>query len=186
MISTIFYDDPSPKASLPRSIFLAGPTCRSGRTAWREEALAILAARGFTGTVILPEFRDGKFADRVPTRFAGSPSPVPGMRDTSYHTLVWETNGIEHAHVVLYWMPFGHEANADDASSLLGLTTRAEVSREIARPRRRLLPERFAVLGMPPNALSASHIRFHAHQDGWKIESSLTATVDAALEKLGG
>ena len=185
MISTIFYEDASPRHSLPQSIFLAGPTCRLGRTAWREEALAILAAKQFTGTVIIPEFRDGRFAERVPARFAGPPNPVPGMRDTSYHILVWETNGIEHAHVVLYWMPFGHEANADDASSLLGLTTRAEVSREIARPRRRLLPERFVVLGMPPNAMSASHIRFHAHQAGWKIESSLAATVDAAIQKLG-
>jgi hypothetical protein len=185
VISTIFYDDSAPQHSLPQSIFLAGPTCRSGRTAWREEALVILAAKRFTGTVVIPEFRDGNFADRVPTRFAGSPSPVPGMRDTSYHILVWETNGIEHAHVVLFWMPFGGDASGEDAPTLLGFTTRAEVSREIARSRKRMLPERFVVLGMPPNALSASHIRFHAHQAGWKIESSLVATVDAAIEKLG-
>lgn len=184
MITTIFYEDSSPQHSLSQSIFLAGPTCRSGRTAWREEALALLAAKQFTGTVIIPEFRDGAFADRVPTRFAGSPSPVPGMRDTSYHILVWETNGIEHAHVVLFWMPFGLGASGGDVDTLPGFTTRAEVSREIARTRKRLLPERFVVLGMPPNALSASHIRFHAHQAGWKIETSLDATVEAAIEKI--
>jgi hypothetical protein len=182
VISTIFYEDSAPQHALPQSIFLAGPTCRSGRTAWREEAIALLAAKQFTGTVIIPEFRDGNFADRVPTRFAGSPSPVPEMRDTSYHILVWETNGIEHAHVVLFWMPF--RASAEDADALPGFTTRAEVSREIARTRTRMLPERFVVLGMPPNAMSASHIRFHAHQAGWKIEASLGATVDAALEKI--
>src|SRR5262249_17915456 len=75
---TLFYDDEI--NDLPRAIFLAGPTSRSYRTAWRIEALEYLGARGHTGTVILPEFRDGNFEAGVPARFGTPPSPVPGMR----------------------------------------------------------------------------------------------------------
>src|SRR5262245_20857267 len=128
-MQSLYYDDPL-EPPIPRSIFLAGPTARGARTAWRLEALAILEARGLAGTVILPEFRDGTFEARVPARFGAPASPTPGMRATSFNILVWETTGIENATVVLFWMPFAIGAGPD---SLPGFTTRAEVSRELAR-----------------------------------------------------
>ena len=178
MMRTYFYDDPVLDAPLPASVFLAGPTANGiPRTPWRAEALALLAARGFTGTAILPEIRDGLFAERAPVIFAAPPSAIPGMRDTSHNILRWETAGIEHAAVVLFWMPFAIAA-ADDPASLPGFTTRAEVSRELARDPSRL------VLGMPPGALSASHIRYHAHHHEVPIATTLAETVDAALARL--
>lgn len=176
-MKVIFYDDPSPAVALTSSIFLAGPTSKATRTDWRERAIAQLSAKQFSGTVIVPEFRDGNFVARVPDRFAAPPSRVPGMRDASYNILVWETHGIEHATVVLFWMPFVLGAS-DDPGSLPGFTTRAEVSREITRDPQRI------VLGMPSDALSGSHIRFHAHRAGLRIESSLAETVDAALVRV--
>lgn len=176
-MKTLFYEDPSPTTPLAASIFLAGPTSTSTRTDWREIAIARLSAKQFTGTVIVPEFRDGTFAERVPDRFGSPPSQVPGMRDASYNILVWETNGIERVTVVLFWMPFVLDTS-DDHASLPGFTTRAEVSREIVRDPRRI------VLGMPMGALSASHIRFHAHRAGLQIEHSLAATIDAALVRV--
>jgi hypothetical protein len=40
------------------------------------------------------------------------------------------------------------------------------------------------VLGMPPGALSSSHIRYHAHHAGVPIHDTLAATVADALTRL--
>src|SRR5687768_3007367 len=106
-IALRFYDDVLDAAPIPRSIFLAGPTARGvRRTAWRANALELLEKRGFEGSVVIPEFREGLFEDRVSDRFGSGESPVPNMRPTSHGILHWETTGIENATVVLFWMPF--------------------------------------------------------------------------------
>jgi hypothetical protein len=74
-------------------------------------------------------------------------------------------------------MPFAIGADGDP-DSLPGFTTRAEVSRELARAPGRI------VLGMPAGALSSGHIRYHAHRGGVSIHDTLAATVDAALARL--
>lgn len=175
-----FYDDASPEAQVPCSVFLAGPTARGvPRTPWRVRALSWLAARDFPGTVFVPEFRDGRFEEQAPARFSSRPSPVPGVRDISYGVLGWETAAIEQAAVVLFWMPF-HLAQRDDPASLPGFTTRAEVSREMARDPSRI------VLGMPARGVLVSgHIRYHAHRSGLSIAPTLEKTLEAALDKLG-
>jgi len=176
---TCFYDDDVEVRALPSSIFLAGPTARGvRRTAWRAEALRWLEAQGFEGTVLLPEFRDGLFDDLAPRVFGARPSPVPGMRAISHDVLRWETTAIERASVVLFWMPFCI-AEIDDPASLPGFTTRAEVSRELARDPSRV------VLGMPDGALSSSHIRFHAHRAGVPIAATLEQTLVRAVRVLG-
>jgi hypothetical protein len=176
-ITQRFYDDVLDDASCPQSIFLAGPTAQAVRTAWRQDAVALLDARGFAGTVIIPEFRDGRFEEHVERRFGSPASTVPGMRAASCNILKWETTGIESATIVLFWMPFALAAQGS-AASLPGFTTRAEVSRELARDPSRI------VLGMPPVAISGGHIRFHAHHAGVAIAETLEATVDAALTRV--
>jgi hypothetical protein len=175
-MTPIFYDDTDLETLLAarRSIFLAGPTARGvQRTPWRARALELLA--GFDGIAVLPEFRDRPFAERAPQVFGAGQSAAPGMRSQSYHVLHWETRGIELSTTVLFWMPF---TIADEGSpdSLPGFTTRAEVSRELARAPHRI------VLGMPPKGvLSAGHIRFHAHRAGLAIYPTLEDTVRAAM-----
>jgi hypothetical protein len=175
-VRTLFYDDQPLAALLAEdapSIFLAGPTLRGARrTPWRAVALALLAARGYDGAVLLPEVRDGRFDDAVARLFGAGASPVPHQRVTSYNILAWETAGIEGASVVLFWMPFD--------ATLTGLTTRAEVSRELARDPARI------VLGMPPSAASGGHIRYHAHRCGVRIWDTLEETVAAALSAIAG
>ena len=170
---TLFYDDVLDGRPIADSIFLAGPTARGVRTAWRLEALELLALRGFAGTVVIPEFREARFDDAAPVRFGEPASPVAGMRATSFNILAWETTGIESVSVVLFWMPFAI-AGEHDPASLPGFTTRAEVSRELARDPSRI------VLGMPAGALSGSHIRYHAHRANVRVWATLAETVDAA------
>ena len=175
---TLFYDDALDGAPIPTSIFLAGPTARGVlRTPWRADAMAWLEARAFDGAAILPEFRDERFDVRAPEVFGGVESPVPGMRGTSHGILRWETTGIECATVVLFWMPFS-VAGEHDPASLPGFTTRAEVSRELARDPSRI------VLGMPAGAISGGHIRYHAHRAGVPIAATLEETLGAALARV--
>lgn len=139
------------------------------RGPWRAEALALLEQRGFDGLVVIPEFRDHHFDERAPAVFGepSSPSKVPRVSAESCNVLAWETRGIDGAAVALFWMPFNDE--------LLGLTTRAEVSRELAHRGHRL------ALGMPPGAPTSSHVRYHAAGAKVQIHETLAATVDAAL-----
>jgi len=173
-----FYDDVLDGQPIASSIFLAGPTVQGvRRTPWRADALAWLAANGHTGTVVIPEFRDGAFEDRCGPVFGEPPSPVPNMRATSHNILRWETTGIETVTVVVFWMPFQIAAQGTPAS-LPGFTTRAEVSRELVRDPSRI------VLGMPPGALSGGHIRYHAHHAGVPITTTLEDTLATALARL--
>ena len=177
-----FYDDAILREALPASLFLAGPTAaRVKRTPWRKEALEWLEAKGFGGTVVIPEFRDAFFDERSRIVFGTeveAARAIPGMRNVSQNILTWETAGIENVSVVLFWMPFALEAKASDPASLPGFTTRAEVSRELIRDPSRI------VLGMPAESLSSAHIRFHAHHAGVTIASTLIETLEGALKKI--
>ena len=178
-----WYDDDALAAHhAAPSVFLAGPTRRAlddvpRLTPWRARAVELFRSGGFDGTLVVPEFRERTFAAAVQERFGGAPTCVPGMKATSCGVLAWETAGIEHASVVLFWMPF---SLGDDDASLPGFTTRAEVSRELARDPSRV------VLGMPEGALSSSHIRFHAHAAGLVVYPTLEDTVASTLRHLTG
>ncbi len=172
------YDDALGDEEIPHSIFLAGPTAQGVvRTPWRAHAIAWLDAHGFSGTIIVPEFRDGRFEDHVEERFGQPPSIVPGMRATSCNILRWETCGITTVTVAMFWMPF-QIAVEGTPESLPGFTTRAEVARELARD------PAHVVLGMPAGALSGGHIRYHAHLAGIAVEDTLDATLEVALARL--
>jgi hypothetical protein len=99
------------------------------------------------------------------------------MSVTSYNILGWETTGIEASSHVLFWMPFVVKA-AKNPESLPGFTTSAEVAREVARDPRRV------TVGMPRNAVSGGHIRFHAARAGLTMWESLEDTVAAAVRAL--
>ena len=103
-------------------------------------------------------------------------SPAPGMKPSSYNVLRWETTGIEKTTRVVFWMPFALAA-VDDPASLPGFTTRAEVGREVTRAPQRV------VLGMPPGALSGSHIRYHAHAAGVRVWETLEETMAASVAR---
>jgi calcineurin-like phosphoesterase family protein len=94
------------------SIFLAGPTYRVTNSApiscreensWREEAIKILEAQGYDGTVYCPEWKDNK-------------KPA----DWTYSRQIdWENECLNKSKVILFWIP-------REKQSLPGLTTNIE------------------------------------------------------------
>lgn len=70
-------------------VFLAGPTPRDKVTkSWRPEMVAALKERGFSGNVVIPEYRGSK-----PKRF-------------SYRSQVeWEVEWLGESNSILFWVP---------------------------------------------------------------------------------
>ena len=76
------------RQSLPKSIFLAGPTPRDSETkSWRPEALEILKALNFDGTVFIPE--DDSWA----------------YKDNYDDQVEWELQALHSASVIAFWVP---------------------------------------------------------------------------------
>lgn len=171
----LFYDDVPFSAPHADSIFLIGPTAaHAHRTPWRAEAVSGLRHRGFAGVIVIPEFRAGGFRrDFFEDR---KPAQIPGMSRTSQRILEWETAGIDHAHVLLAWMPFTLLADEHDPASLPGFTTRPEVARATAMRHPRL------VLGMPAGALSGGHLRYHAYRAQIPIYDTLAECLRVAVQ----
>ena len=84
------------------SIFLAGPTPRDAETpSWRPEALRLLAQRGFSGVVFVPEPRNGAWSRDYDGQVA------------------WEEAHLHMADVALFWLP-------RELARMPGLTTNDE------------------------------------------------------------
>jgi hypothetical protein len=100
-MQVIYASEPLP-STVRSSVFLAGPTPRTAEVAsWRPAALALLAERGYAGTVFVPETRD-----RGPLR--------------SYLGQVgWELDALARADCILFWIP-------RDLAQLPGFTTNVE------------------------------------------------------------
>ena len=98
----VVYAHEAPPEVICASIFLAGPTPRDADVAsWRTDALALLAERGFTGVVFVPEPRDGAW-----------------VRDYDGQ-VAWEEAHLHMADVVLFWLP-------RELTRMPGLTTNDE------------------------------------------------------------
>ncbi len=87
-------------------IFLAGPTVRGHQQhlqpSWRFAAIDEFRARGFRGSLIVPEFLDSAQSDK-------------GRADLP----IWEYTGLKLADCILFWIPRTRE--------LIGLTTNFEL-----------------------------------------------------------
>jgi len=100
-MQVVYARQPFPQR-LKRAIFLAGPTPRSPEVpSWRPEALELLRARGYDGTVFVPEDADG------------------AVRFDYTDQVEWESEGLELADVIVFWIP-------RDLETLPGFTTNVE------------------------------------------------------------
>ncbi|MBI2633196.1 MAG: nucleoside 2-deoxyribosyltransferase domain-containing protein [Parcubacteria group bacterium] len=84
----VIYAKEALPSKIVKSIFLAGPTPRDKEMkSWRPEALKILEEKGYSGTVFVPEDRDGK---------------TKGSYDDQVE---WEWQALERADCILFWIP---------------------------------------------------------------------------------
>jgi hypothetical protein len=85
----VVYARQDPTSAAPPGLFLAGPTPRSPEVlSWRPNALQLLDALLFPGTVFVPE------------------NPGPGGLSTSYEEQVrWEWACLERADAIVFWVP---------------------------------------------------------------------------------
>lgn len=83
----VYAHEPVPEM-LTKSVFLAGPTPRSGDVAsWRPEALKALEELGYDGTVFYPEMRDGNWQKNYEAQIA------------------WEERCLNVADCIVFWVP---------------------------------------------------------------------------------
>jgi hypothetical protein len=140
------------------SVFLAGPTPRSGAVAsWRPRAIEAL---------------DAAWKPTVPrTLHILAPENPAGPRATEYDDQIeWEWAGLDQATAILFWIP-------RDLRTLPGFTTNVEFGL-FARSGR-------AVLGCPPDCPNPERNRYLirlARRFGVPVSETLEDTVAAALE----
>lgn len=138
------------------TIFLAGPTLRNSDYAtqsWRAEAVEILKALGFDGTVYIPEFTD-----------------LESMKDFDEEKQTrWEWEALANSSVIVFWVP---RNNTD----LPGFTTNIEFGRYIT-----MCPEK-VVLGYPENATKMKYMdMLYTNVTGKTAKSTLEDTLKEAV-----
>jgi len=152
-LTVVFAREPIPAGG--PSVFLAGPTPRSGEVpSWRPDALDALSAQ-WTGpvplTVLTPESRGG-------------------VRATQYDDQAdWETEARAAAGAILFWIP-------RELRTLPGFTTNVEFGLDVGTGR--------AVLGCPPDCPNPERNRYLiyvARRHGVPVCETLADTVTAAL-----
>ena len=88
-----------------KSVFLAGPTLRSGHPedmySWREDAIKYFKELEFDGHIYIPEARDGKYSDHYVDQ------------------VEWEEKALNAADLIIFWVP-------RDLEYLPGFTTNDE------------------------------------------------------------
>jgi len=150
------------------TIFLAGPTVRGNQThltSWRNEAVDIFKRLEFDGNLIIPEFTDRKESDQF-----------------RYDIPVWEYNGLQKSHVILFWIPRTRE--------LIGLTTNHEHGYWMALHREKM------VYGRPNDAYRMTYLDIMWVEDAKRrskeskvyvpcpIYTTLDRTVTASIQLL--
>lgn len=151
-LEIVYAQTPFP-TTVHRTLFLAGPTDRRNRrTEWRAQALQILKDLNFKGHVFIPESEDGKWN---------------GKGDAQ---LAWETNALERADAILFWIP-------RDLNLLPGFTTNIEFGRWVTSGK--------VVLGYPTDGTPKMNaIEHYAEVNKVPVFDTLKTTIRAAVEHL--
>ncbi|MEK7512227.1 MAG: nucleoside 2-deoxyribosyltransferase domain-containing protein [Patescibacteria group bacterium] len=139
-----------------KSIFLAGPTpdIMSHKKSWRGEAIIILEELGFTGSVFIPERRDGTFT--------GQKLPEDVFKGLWVEQAEWEEDHLKRATCIAFWIP-------RDLKKLPGFTTNIEWGRWESSGK--------IVLGAPASADKMRYIRYYAKKLNIPSAFSLRGTM---------
>lgn len=152
-----------------KSLFLAGPSPRKSGTGgdcldWRHEAVAILKARGFKGTVFIPApsavFYGNAYAD-----------------DVSYDNQVaWEKQARSMADQIVFWVPRVIDRTRADLG-MPGMTTNVELGADQFSGR--------LVYGRPATAPKCRYLDDCVLEHGYPVHATLADTLDTAVTALG-
>lgn len=154
-MQVIYYGEEMPY-KFSRSLFLAGPSLRSGQEgeSWRKDALHILDDMGFDGLVFVPENREGRLDEHH-----------------DYEGLIsWEEKHLNVADCILFWVPRQME-------KLPALTTNIEWGTWMASGK--------VVLGYPEEAERMSYLIRYARKYHIPISNVLVETLHNALDLIG-
>ena len=136
-----------------KTVFLAGPTVRVNQhnlTSWRFGAIELFKKFGFDGNLIIPEFEDKSESDQF-----------------RYDIPVWEYEGLQKAHVIMFWIPRTRE--------LIGLTTNHEHGYWMALHREKM------VYGRPNDAYRMTYLDIMWVQDALRRQKTLKVPVPCRI-----
>lgn len=164
----VFSDQPLPQAQT-KSIFLAGPSPRSGDIAdWRPEALRILQAAGFDGTVFvpIPSYRFDQSFERSAAQ--------PGW--TYDNQIAWEEGARQMADVIAFWVPRVIDPARDDLG-MPAFTTNFEMGEDLATGRVRY--------GRPDGAAKTAYLDDRAKTKKLTVHDSLEGLLQDCISFVG-
>lgn len=211
MIHIHYYDSREFPLNAGPSMFAAGITTDEfpgeGRgsykkhemSAWRAELCEILDWRGFSGTVVVPEFEDkgsqpGWFQERARSVF-GSTQVPQGMRAKapSLGIMHWEERHMASTDVTVAWKDVrkkqpGLGLNA--RPEIYGLILRWQVAQALrdqeAEFDNPLWAPRQLVLGIPETAQAVTRDHLEAYRANLPVHLTLAEVADQALRAVAG
>ena len=152
----LVYSLEEPPDSFSKSIFLAGPTPRSSDVrSWRPDALKVLRAQSYDGTVFIPEGRNIS-------------SDTDYTSNDTYP--VWEHRMLDMSDCILFWVP-------RDLQTLPGFTTNVEFGLYADSGK--------VVFGAPENTPATSYLKFVCKKLSIPYLNSLEETVAQAISSIG-
>lgn len=166
----VYSDQPIP-ASQTKSLFLAGPSPRRLDEAdWRHEALAVLRALGYDGTVFVP----------IPsTRFAVTPDAGPTddpVGFTYLNQVDWEVAARKRADALVFWVPRVIDRSKEDLG-MPGFTTNFEMGEDLASGK--------LAYGRPASAVKCRYLDERVRAAGLPVHETLESLLGAVLEQQG-
>lgn len=140
-----------------KSIFLAGPTPRDTNVqGWREKFLARFKEEGFTGTILVPEFKDLK----------------DFTRDFAYDAQIeWEHEAMEIADIILFWIP-------RVLPDMPAFTTNTEYGYWLAKE-----PSKIR-MGIPRISVKCDYIRYTAKKANILVHKIPTSLIKKTIKEL--
>lgn len=139
-----------------KSVFLAGPTLRSGHAeglkSWREDCLKYLEELDYDGIAYVPEARDGKYSEHYEDQ------------------VEWEDEALNRADLIIFWLP-------RDMKDLPGLTTNDEWGhwKNFGK----------CVFGAPKDAEKVRYQIYYANKNNIKVFEDLKDLCVYVIDRLG-
>lgn len=163
----VFSDQPFPTTAL-KSVFLAGPSPREvDQLDWRHEAVAILTALGYDGTVFLP----------VPSyRFYKTITEREKSGWNYDDQIAWECEARKRADIIAFWVPRVIDRSRADLG-MPAFTTNFELGEDLHSNR--------LAYGRPAGAVKNNYLDLRVRETGYPVHETMQDLFTDVLARLG-